>query len=442
MGAVILKIMLAEKGMIWFLATLLLVVSVSSTTVEEAEAEVSSERDKKVLPVFQVVKFPNDICSGSSLNGTCYTSEECSNKGGKNDGSCASGFGVCCTFTLSCGGSSSENSTYIVQSSVTSLTSPCTYTVCPCSSNICRIRFDFTTFVLATAVLGTTSSGAVPAAGSLNGAALGDCTTDSFYIGGTGGGGTPVICGTNTGYHMIVDSDPAGSQCHKAVFNVGGTTTTSRSWNIRVTQYACGDYDNSGWPGCLQYHTGTAGNIASFGWPPTITVVTTSVTHLSNQYYDICIRRASTYCYICYNAQIQGTTVISEATQTSFGVSLSSEAATAESQVGSDCSADWLDIAVANTAANAAITTPTASAAITNVSRFCGRALALGDTIAPGIAISATVCTRQTPFRVGVNFNSAEVAGVITATMASVIEQGEAPGGILGFKLSYWQGAC
>merc|ERR1712228_1154309 len=137
--------------------------------------------------------------------------------------------------------------------------------------------------------------------------------------------------------------DPAGSQCHKAIFNVGGTTTTSRSWNIRVTQYACGDYDNSGWPGCLQYHTGTAGNIASFGFPPTITVVTTSVTHLQNQYYDVCIRRASSYCYICYMAQIVGTAATTQATQTSFGVSISG-ATIATSQVGSDCSYDWLDI--------------------------------------------------------------------------------------------------
>ena len=42
--------------------------------------------------------------------------------------------------SLSCGESSSENVTYLSQSSVTSLTSPCTYTICPCSSNICRIR--------------------------------------------------------------------------------------------------------------------------------------------------------------------------------------------------------------------------------------------------------------------------------------------------------------
>ena len=42
--------------------------------------------------------------------------------------------------SLSCGESSSENVTYLSQSSVTSLTSPCTYTICPCSSQICRIR--------------------------------------------------------------------------------------------------------------------------------------------------------------------------------------------------------------------------------------------------------------------------------------------------------------
>ena len=48
------------------------------------------------------------------------------------------------TVSLACGGSASQNQTYLVQSSVTSLTSPCSYTICPCSSNICRIRFDFT----------------------------------------------------------------------------------------------------------------------------------------------------------------------------------------------------------------------------------------------------------------------------------------------------------
>ena len=46
---------------------------------------------------------------------------------------------------------------------------------------------------------------------------------------------------------MIVDADPAGNVCHKALFNIGGSTTTSRSWTIRVTQYGCGDTDSSGY---------------------------------------------------------------------------------------------------------------------------------------------------------------------------------------------------
>ena len=60
---------------------------------------------------------------------------------------------------------------------------------------------------------------------------------------------------------VIVDSGPGETTCHKAQFNIGGSTTTSRSWTIRVTQYACGDYDSSGWPGCLQYYTATANTV-------------------------------------------------------------------------------------------------------------------------------------------------------------------------------------
>jgi len=416
---------------------------IAEPVVEEIGTET---RDSKVLPVFQVVKFPNAICAGSTStnkNGTCYTSEECSSLGGTSDGSCASGFGVCCVFSLSCGESSSENVTYLSQSSVTSLTSPCTYTICPCSSQICRIRFDLTTFVLASAVAGTTSSGATGTAASLAGPALGDCVDDSFSVSGGLGGGSPVICGTNTGYHMIVDADPSGNSCHYANFLVGGTTSTSRTWDVKVTQYACGDTDSSGWPGCLQYFTATAGNVASFGFSPTATTVTSGVTHLQNQVYDICFRRASGYCYICYTPYVSSTTATAattdEATQQSYGLSTSSVDANAESQIASDCSTDWLDIPIANTAANAAIATPTASAVITNVSRFCGRILGLGDSI----DTTTTVCTRALPFKIGVNFNreEADETGESDA-MAATAENSEVPGGIVGFKLTFFQGSC
>ena len=56
--------------------------------------------------------------------------------------------------TLSCGGTSSDNNTYIVQASTTTApATPCTYKICPCSSDICRIRYDFTTNVLANQVV-------------------------------------------------------------------------------------------------------------------------------------------------------------------------------------------------------------------------------------------------------------------------------------------------
>merc|ERR1712062_763652 len=122
------------------LASAVLVHADDENVVEEKD----SQRLGKLLPIFQVVKFPNDVCTGGSRNGTCFTAEECSARNGVNDGTCASGFGVCCVISLSCGGSTSNNNSYIVQSSTTSLTSPCTYTVCPCSTDICRMRYDFT----------------------------------------------------------------------------------------------------------------------------------------------------------------------------------------------------------------------------------------------------------------------------------------------------------
>ena len=55
---------------------------------------------------------------------------------------------------------------------------------------------------------------------------------------------------------MIVDSN--GEECQEANFLIGTTTTTTRQWNIRVTQYNCGQEDSSGPPGCLQWYTQTA----------------------------------------------------------------------------------------------------------------------------------------------------------------------------------------
>merc|ERR1711971_287130 len=328
----------------------LVIVCVAEPNVEDLlTTETTQTREGKVLPVFQVVKFPNDVCAGATRNGTCYTSEECSSKGGTSDGPCASGFGVCCIFTLACGGSASENQTYLVQASVTTLTSPCKYTICPVATNICRIRFDFTTMVLANAVTGSTVAATATTASSLAGPLLGDCIDDQFSISGGTGRGTPTICGTNTGYHMIVDADPTGNTCHTALFNIGGTTATSRSWNVLVTHYSCGDTDSSGWPGCLQYYTATANNIQNFAFPTT-GAVGAGVTHLSNQHYDICIRRASGFCYICYSPTIATTLAILVNTgtptisQISFGVSVGGITTMPSSLISNTCTSDWIEV--------------------------------------------------------------------------------------------------
>ena len=55
------------------------------------------------------------------------------------------GFGVCCSIVLTEGGSSSLNQTYMVQDASTSVAQGVMmYSICPCSADVCRIRFDFT----------------------------------------------------------------------------------------------------------------------------------------------------------------------------------------------------------------------------------------------------------------------------------------------------------
>ena len=52
------------------------------------------------------------------------------------------------------------------------------------------------------------------------------------------------------------------------------------------------------------------------------------------------------------------------------------------------------------------------------------------------------VAASSTPFRVGVVFDNTEMTADQVAAMADMNEQSEAPGGIVGFMLNYWQRAC
>merc|ERR1719418_194960 len=312
------------------------------------------------------------------MNGTCYTAEECSDRDGVATGSCADGFGVCCVITLTCGATTSENCTYLNLAATAAVAgTQCNYKICPASSTVSRIRLDLTMFniagpynpdttgsVAATLVTIVTSDGA-----------LGQCTMDTFQATGSGGS-SPVICGSNDGQHMFVDTD--GSSCVTAAFSFGSDTTT-RNYRIHAIQYD--RLNEMGGPaGCLQFFTGATGTVNTFNW-----ATATTSTHLANQDYDVCVRRLADRCSICWSPITTGQTAATTARGT-FGLSNGATAAaiTPMASLGTQCVADSIAASadsndyiiipngVAATAATAATAVGTAVVA-QGADKFCGR---------------------------------------------------------------------
>ena len=60
---------------------------------------------------------------------------------------------------------------------------------------------------------------------------------------------------------MVID---IGSGCQSATFTLNDDSTVSRAWDIKISQFACGDIDSGGPPGCLQYYKETYGIIQRF----------------------------------------------------------------------------------------------------------------------------------------------------------------------------------
>merc|ERR1712119_27387 len=89
------------------LGLLLAALTLSLSLATEQQPSSVKSRDGKAFSLFSIVQFPNQQCTGASSSttyGTCYTSSECSAKGGSADGNCAAGFGVCCViYTTTCG---------------------------------------------------------------------------------------------------------------------------------------------------------------------------------------------------------------------------------------------------------------------------------------------------------------------------------------------------
>merc|ERR1719232_1454721 len=176
--------------------TFLAVLGVLAATNICSSSNVTEDRSGKSFSLFSIVQFPNQECtaaSSSTTYGTCYTSSECTAKGGSSDGNCAAGFGVCCViYSSSCSGVISTNTTYIRNPSYPSSYTPssagtCAYTVNKVSDDVCQLRLDFQTMT-----------------GYYTGTS-GLCGVDDFAAAGQTGVDPPTLCGTNTGYHMYVE---------------------------------------------------------------------------------------------------------------------------------------------------------------------------------------------------------------------------------------------
>lgn len=391
-------------------------VSAISTNRTGATDDLQQERKKKVLSVFTVVKFPNTACdsSTSGRNGTCYTESECTAKGGSSSGACASSFGVCCVFEGTCGTQVAENNTYFSSSGRT-LGSACTYRVCKCSDDICQLRLDFETFALSNPVTITTVLIQGGAAGAKN--TMGQCNTDTFGVTAPGFGSVPVICGTNTGYHMYV---PASDSCNQLSAAYGSASTASTSsLSVKVSQIECSS-SRLAPTGCLQYFTSETGTIESFNFQAGASV------HLANQDYSTCVRTGRSQCAICYYVP----------TGTNFGIS-NGNAIAGTDGVGTNCGpssgiAGMIDYLIIE---GGMCAPPVGTAVVVNL--YCGdtefdcAATANTDNAAANTNVN-TVCTNAKPFKVTFKADGTE-EGFPTGGEGSNVLNSE------GFSLSYYQ---
>jgi len=329
------------------------------TLASVATAMPSDEKSSKSFSLFSVVTFPNDECTttmDSSMNGICKTQEECTENGGSVSGNCASGFGVCCFHSVDdCSTDITNNITYVQNdgypTAYTTASKTCGYDITG-TSNVCQIRLDFDTAVLA----GPDTDG--------------DCGTANDELTITSPSttipGVANLCGTLTGQHLYFETEMSTSAGSLKIVT-GTDSTTSRTWKIKVSLIEC---DNPMKPpeGCLQWHTGASGKLKSFNGGHSGTQQM-----IKNQNYDICIRTEEGYCKFQVSQATSGTSPDSFA--------LGAEATAA---VGTDCNQAY--ITIEDTAGTAGL------------QRFCGNVLSdTNDDTTAGAVTSNSI-----PFRVGV----------------------------------------
>lgn len=365
-----------------------------SITAGSRQGSLANQRDGKVFSLFNVVQFKNEACvssdtlssgSTSNRNGTCFTSSECSTRGGSSRGSCASGFGVCCVFTVSATSSTiSNNDTYIQNPSFPSAygeTNSLAYTIQKCSDDICWLRLDFEQF---------TTLGPADTVETTGGACI-----DTFTVTVNSGQTVPPICGTMTGQHVYIDLGALPSDT--ATLNFGFTgTSTSRLWDVKASQIPCGT--NYAPPdGCLQYQEGLTGRIETFNFP------STTSSHLADQSYAVCIRREAGYCCVQYQLC---------ADPNSFAID--NLAANQVGKVDTDCTKDYIGIETSNGCSSGG----------PNTSKYCGGKL---NTLTAA-EVNVPICDCTFPFEVNIKTDTdSEMASPTVSSRGVCLEYTQLP---------------
>lgn len=357
-----------------------------------------NNREGKVFSLFTIVNFENTECestvqasNGQNRNGTCYTSSECGDKGGSSKGSCASGFGVCCIFVINDATTTSitQNDTYVQNPAYPTAyaeTNSLSYTVSKCNDKVCYLRLDFEDFTI-NGPANSFETDALPTdtpPATADTAGGGKCNTDSITIKppSSSDQNVPVICGKNTGQHIYIGMGSSTTDTASITFSFSGTST-SRKWDIKVAQIECGASNGAPPDGCLQYYTGLTGQIMTFNFQDGVN------THLSNQNYNICMRKEQGYCCIQYQ-------VCDETTYANvFSLYRKAVDASSISQVVTECTEDYITIAGAT--GSCARPIPVGGNAR---ERFCGGRFS-PDT-GTNAKSHAPVCDCTSPFQVGV----------------------------------------
>lgn len=282
-----------------------------------ASSDHSAERSQKHFSLFSVVTFKNEECSSESTltggvkQGTCFTTTECSDKGGMKSGNCASGFGVCCIFLANSGASAtiSNNRTYLRNSEFPSQAAAVAavsvaYTLQKMTDDICQIRLDFDTFVIG----GVANSQEI----IVGATALTHCTSDTLTMVQTGGATMPTLCGALTGEHLYLDLGALAADTSVVTINTAISTTlapatAARVWDIKTSQIEC--YASYRAPaGCHRYFTTESGKITSLNFMSldtthgvqTATAFRNTGQELANQRITTCIRRSKGMCCTQY----------------------------------------------------------------------------------------------------------------------------------------------